>query len=209
MHHTQLVLQNVGCQMFGAPVVWVQKAVDSVYVGLLLWQYMTQLCHERSTPRPAYSGDQYAVTQNLVQLGKFNPPQIRPVEHIRSDAMDWIFHGSSMFHQMGNYPLKWNSGLNLANVTYQWWDEVNAGHVVHVVHLHLTVDSFISTWFNTWLENVCIVEMLHCLSAKVDAQMFQLTWLQHEDKAWYNDRWSILPAKQHLSYVLDVKRNEC
>lgn len=128
-------------------------------------------------------------------LRKVNPPQIKPVQHTRSDTIDWIFHGFSMFPQMGNYSLRWNSGLNIADVTYQWWDEVNAGHVVHIVHLHLTVDSFISTWFNTWLENVCIVEMLHCLSTQVDAQMFQLTWLQHEDKAWCNDSWSILPAK--------------
>lgn len=73
-------------------------------------------------------------------------------------------------------------------ITYQWRDEVNTGHIIHIIHFYLTVNTFISTWLNTRLENVRVVEMLHCLSTKVNAQMLQLTWLQHEDSVWVSDK---------------------
>jgi hypothetical protein len=81
-------------------------------------------------------------------------------------------------------------------ITYQRGDEVNAGHIVHVVHFYLTVNSFISTWLDTWLENMCVVEMLHCLGTKVNAEMLQLTGLQHEGETWDSGKLSIVPMQQ-------------
>ena len=52
--------------------------------------------------------------------------------------------------------------------------------VVRVVHLHTAADALVSAGLYGGLEGVSVVEMLHGLAAQVDAQLLQLTWLQHQ-----------------------------
>jgi hypothetical protein len=114
-----------------------------------------------------------------------------------------------------SHQLNRNVWLNIADIiTYQRGDEVNAGHIVHVIHFYFAVNSFISTWLDTWLENVRVVEMLHRLSTEVNAKMLQLTRLQHEGETRVTDKWSFVPAQQQsylaasgIYCIWDVKQN--
>lgn len=61
---------------------------------------------------------------------------------------------------------------------YQGWDEIDTGHVVDVVDLHVAPDALVPATLDRTLEYVRVVEVLHRLRAKVDAQMLQLARLR-------------------------------
>ena len=50
--------------------------------------------------------------------------------------------------------------------------------IVGIVHLHSTADSLVSTGLNGRLECVGVVEVLHGLTAQVDAELLQRVLLE-------------------------------
>lgn len=67
-------------------------------------------------------------------------------------------------------------------VAYQRRNEVDAGHVVDVIDLHLARYAFLSTRLDRRLEDVRVVEMLHRLCAQVDAQVLEVGRLRERGK---------------------------
>lgn len=63
-------------------------------------------------------------------------------------------------------------------IAYQGWDEIDTGHVVDVVDLHVAPDALVPATLDRTLEYMRVVEVLHRLRAKVDAQMLQLARLR-------------------------------
>lgn len=60
--------------------------------------------------------------------------------------------------------------------------QVDAGHIVDVVHFDDGRDALLSTRLDAALENVRVVEVLHRLGAQVYAQVLQVGSLQTWDK---------------------------
>ena len=62
--------------------------------------------------------------------------------------------------------------------TYQRGNQVNAWHVVNIVHLDVTPDALVPARLNAGLEDVGVVEVLHCFRAQIYAKVLQLGWLK-------------------------------
>lgn len=63
-------------------------------------------------------------------------------------------------------------------ISHQRRYEIDARDVVHVVDFYVAMYPLVATRFYARFEYVSVVEMLHRLSAQVDAQVFQLTGLK-------------------------------
>lgn len=89
----------------------------------------------------------------------------------------------------------------MKEATHKWRYKIDARHVVYVVYLHLAMDPLLSARLNAGLEDVRVVEVLHCFRTQIDAQVLKLARLE-TNNVWKVNNYYLKPGIDELVFIL-------